>query len=315
MPRAFSSPPSPGRRPTPLPPPPPDDDERGDYGRGGWRGEQTRHVRLLFVPLNHIVIKYLLLSFVRLQGPSHRFVVVVVVADIVRGGGARIELGARGEERAEGGPITIAESVIISWSGWGGRPPKSPPPAMAAPSAAVVAIVSCMSSVESFFPGGISSVFCCCELVDPSSSQQPQQQYHGGGDPSLRSLLPLPDDGHNSVPPTTLSSAPDENFRPNSLDLISSSSSSCHLFFSPRPPPSSLLVSSVVAPDPDDDNDDDEDAVSAASTATTTAARVCHLQDWASRCPFIILPSSLSSLMSSSSLQYSANRSKALGQP
>jgi hypothetical protein len=42
----------------------------------------------------HIVIEYPRSSFVRPQGPSHRFVVVVV-----RGCGARIELGARGEER------------------------------------------------------------------------------------------------------------------------------------------------------------------------------------------------------------------------
>jgi hypothetical protein len=59
-----------------------------------------------------------------------------------------------------------------------------------------------------------------------------------------------------------------------------------------------LLVSSVVAPDPDDDDNDDDDAVSAASTATTTSARVCHLRDWALRCPSIISPSSSSLLMS-----------------
>ena len=79
------------------------------------RREPTRHVRLLFAPLNHIVMEYLLSSFVRPQGPSHRFVVVVV-----RGGGARIKLGARGEERAEGGATAIAASVVVSWSGWGG---------------------------------------------------------------------------------------------------------------------------------------------------------------------------------------------------
>ena len=41
-----------------------------------------------------------------------------------RGGGepARIELGARGEERAEGGAAAIAASVVVLWSGWGGRP-------------------------------------------------------------------------------------------------------------------------------------------------------------------------------------------------
>jgi len=75
--------------------------------------------------------------------------------------------------------------------------------------------------------------------------------------------------------------------------------SSCRLLFPPLPPPSRLLVSSVVAPDPDDYKDDDDNVVSAASTATTTAARVCRLQDWASHCPSIISPSSLSSLMSS----------------
>jgi hypothetical protein len=32
---------------------------------------------------------------------------------VVRGGGARIELGARGEERAEGDAAAIAASVIV----------------------------------------------------------------------------------------------------------------------------------------------------------------------------------------------------------
>ena len=65
----------------------------GGATRGGvGRREQTRHVHLLSAPLDHIVIEYPLSSFVRPQGPSHRFVVVVVV----RSGGARIELGARG---------------------------------------------------------------------------------------------------------------------------------------------------------------------------------------------------------------------------
>ena len=74
--------------------------------------DKTRHVRLLFAPLDHIVIEYPLLSFVRPQGPSHRFVVVVV-----RGGGARIELGAMGEERAKGGAAAIAASAVVSWLG------------------------------------------------------------------------------------------------------------------------------------------------------------------------------------------------------
>ena len=88
------------------------------------------------------------------------------------------------------------------------------------------------------------------------------------------------------------------------LRATASNSSSCRLLFSPRPPPSRLLVSSVIAPDPDNDNDNDnDDAVSAASTATTTTARVCCLRDWASRCPYIISPSSSLSLMSSSSSQ------------
>ena len=92
-----------------------------------------------------------------------------------------------------------------------------------------------------------------------------------------------------------------------SYAATASNSSSCHLLFLPHPPPFRLLVASVVAPNPDDDDNDDDDddddddgTVSAASTATTTAARVCHLRDWASCCPSIIFPSSLSSLMSSS---------------
>jgi hypothetical protein len=69
------------------------------------------------------VIEYPLSSFVRPQGPSHRFVVVVL-----RGGGARIKLvGAREEERAEGGAAAIAASVVVSWSGWGGDPSTDPP--------------------------------------------------------------------------------------------------------------------------------------------------------------------------------------------
>ena len=45
------------------------------------------------------------------------------------GGGepARIELGARGDERAEGGAAAIAASVVVMWSGWGGRPLNRPP--------------------------------------------------------------------------------------------------------------------------------------------------------------------------------------------
>jgi hypothetical protein len=92
------------------------------------RREQTRHVHLLFAPLDHIVIEYPLSSFVRPQGPSHRFVVVVL-----RGGGARIKLvGAREEERAEGGAAAIAASVVVSWSGGGGATPQ-PTPLSSAP--------------------------------------------------------------------------------------------------------------------------------------------------------------------------------------
>ena len=103
---------------------------------------------------------------------------------------------------------------------------------------------------------------------------------------------------------TTAATAAATAGRHASSAATASNSASCHLLFLPRPPPSRLLVSSVIAPDPDDDNDNDnDDAVSAASTATTTTARVFRLRDWASRCPYIISPSSLLSLMSLSSSQ------------
>jgi hypothetical protein len=84
--------------------------------------------------------------------------------------------------------------------------------------------------------------------------------------PPPRPSLPLPDDGHNGVPPTPPSSAPEDKSAPP-IPSTSPCHLCCRLLFSPRPPPSRLVVSSVVAPNPDKD----DNAVSVASKATTTA--------------------------------------------
>ena len=62
---------------------------------------QTRHIRLLFAPRDHIVIEYPLSSILMPHGPSHCFIVVS------GGGGVG---GARGEGdggTAAGGPGII----------------------------------------------------------------------------------------------------------------------------------------------------------------------------------------------------------------
>ena len=68
--------PSPGGRPTPPPPRPrPTTTRGGATGGGEGRREQTRHIRLLFTPHDHIVIEYPLTSILMPHGPSHRFIV------------------------------------------------------------------------------------------------------------------------------------------------------------------------------------------------------------------------------------------------
>ena len=68
--------PSPGCRPTPPPPRPrPTTTRGGATGGGEGRREQTRHIRLLFTPHDHIVIEYPLTSILMPHGPSHRFIV------------------------------------------------------------------------------------------------------------------------------------------------------------------------------------------------------------------------------------------------
>ncbi len=58
----------------------------------GGRREQTRHIRLLFAPRDHIVIEYPLSPILMPHGPSHRFIVVSRGGGGGGGGGG----GARG---------------------------------------------------------------------------------------------------------------------------------------------------------------------------------------------------------------------------
>ena len=48
------------------------------FGRG--RRVQMRHIRLLLAPRDHIVIEYPLSPILMPHGPSHRFIVVSIVA-------------------------------------------------------------------------------------------------------------------------------------------------------------------------------------------------------------------------------------------
>ena len=74
---------------------------------------QTRHIRLLFAPRDHIVIEYPLTSILMPHGPSHRFIVV-------SGGGGGVS-GARREGdggAAAGGPGIIEIDTMNSCGLW-----------------------------------------------------------------------------------------------------------------------------------------------------------------------------------------------------
>ena len=86
------------------------------------RREQTRHVRLLFAPLDHIVIEYPLSSFVRPQGPSHRFVVVSYAA-----AAQESSSGQGGRRGLRGAPPPLPQASLSRGQGGWCDPLTDPP--------------------------------------------------------------------------------------------------------------------------------------------------------------------------------------------